>query len=107
MILIGVEAGSTSVRATAFDERGQIVAAAARALTPISPHPGWAELEQSAVFAAVGQAIQELKPNLPETPELLCLTAPTDGLWLLERDGAPVRHAILPTDRRASPYAQE
>jgi len=107
MILIGVEAGSTSVRATAFDERGQIVAAAARALTPISPHPGWAELEQSAVFAAVGQAIQELKPNLPETPELLCLTAPADGLWLLERDGAPARHAILSTDRRASPYTQE
>jgi sugar (pentulose or hexulose) kinase len=107
MILIGVEAGSTTVRATAFDERGAIVAAAARTLTPTSPTPGWMELDQAAVYAAIGQAIQELQPKLPETPELLCLTAPTDGVWLLDRSGAAVRPAILPSDRRAIRYVDE
>lgn len=107
MILIGVEAGSTSVRATAFDERGQIVAAAARALSPVSPEPGWAELDQASVFAAVGQTIQELKPKLPTAPDLLCLTAPADGLWLTAPGGEPVRPALLPTDRRASTYTED
>src|SRR5688572_10736698 len=107
MILIGVEAGSTTVRATAFDERGQIVAAAARALAPTSPQPGWVELDQEAVFVAIGQAIQELKPKLPATPELLCLTAPTDGIWLVDETGSPVRPAILPTDRRAAAFTHE
>ncbi|HET9658983.1 MAG TPA: FGGY family carbohydrate kinase, partial [Thermomicrobiales bacterium] len=107
MILIGVEAGSTTVRATAFDEHGTIVTAAARALTPSSPHPGWMELDQAAVYTAVGQAVQELKPKLPEAPELLCLTAPTDGLWLVDRSGAAVRPAILPSDRRATDYVDD
>jgi erythritol kinase len=107
MILIGVEAGSTTVRATAFDERGQIVAAAARALAPASPQLGWVELDQVAAFAAIGQAIQELRPKLPETPELLCLTAPTDGIWLVDETGSPVRPAILPTDRRAAAFTHE
>jgi erythritol kinase len=107
MILIGVEAGSTTVRATAFDERGAIVAAAARAVSPSSPHPGWMELDQAAVHTAVGQAIQELISKRPETPELLCLTAPTDGLWLVDTTGEPVRPAILPSDRRASAYSED
>lgn len=107
MILIGVEAGSSTVRATAFDERGTIVAAAARALTSSSPRAGWVELDQDAVFAAVGQAIQELKPKFAETPELLCLTAPTDGLWLVDRAGEAVRPAILPADRRSIVYREE
>ncbi len=107
MIFIGVEAGSISVRATAFDERGQIIAAAARTLTPSAPNPGWAELDQESVIAAIGQTIQELKPKLDDTPELLCLTAPTDGIWLVDADGTPVRPAILPTDRRAAGYTEE
>ncbi len=104
MILLGVEAGTNTVRATAFDERGTIVAAAARAVVVTSPHPDWVETDQVELFAAVAQAIQELLPSLPETPELLCLTAPTDGLWLVDAAGAPVRPAILPDDRRAAAY---
>jgi sugar (pentulose or hexulose) kinase len=107
MIFIGVEAGSTTVRATAFDERGQIVAAAARTLTQSTPRPGWVELDQESVVAALGQAIQELKPKLPATPELLCLTAPTDGVWLLDDRGAPVRPAILPADARATEFTAD
>ncbi len=107
MIFIGVEAGSTTVRATAFDERGQIVAASARTLSPSTPNPGWVELDQEPVFAAVGQAVTELKPKIPETPELLCLTAPTDGIWLVDQTGSAVRPAIMPADRRAVAYTQE
>lgn len=104
MILLGVEAGTTTVRATAFDERGNIVAAAARSIHIASPHPGWMETDQSHVRAAVVETIQELIPKLPESPELLCLTAPTDGLWLVDAAGTPIRPAILPTDRRAAAY---
>lgn len=107
MILLGVEAGSTTVRATAFDERGTIVAAAARALTPSSPRPGWSEFDQNAVFAAIGQAMRELRPKLAETPELLCLTGPADGLWLVDATGEPVRPAILASDRRALDFTRD
>lgn len=107
MILIGVEAGSSTVRATAFDERGTILAAAARSIAVTSLHPGWQEIDPEAMFAAVGEAIRELLPKLAETPELLCLTAPTDGLWLLDATGNPVRPAILPSDRRARAYTEE
>lgn len=107
MIFIGIEATSTTVRATALDERGQIVAAAARTLTLSTPHPGWAELDQGAVIAAIGATIQELKPRLTSAPELLCLTAPSDGIWLLDSSGAPTRPAILPSDRRGLSITQD
>lgn len=107
MIFLGIEAGTTTVRATAFDEHGAIVAAAARTLLPTSPNPGWMELDQAAVRIAASQAIQELLPKLPQTPALLCLTAPTDGLWLVDAAGEPVRSAILPSDRRAHAYVDE
>ncbi len=107
MIFIGVEASSTSVRATAFDERGRIIVAAARTLALSTPNPGWAELDQDAVMTAIGQSIHELLPKLTETPELLCLTAPPDGIWLVDAGGAPVRPAILSTDRRAAAFTHE
>lgn len=107
MILLGAEAGPSTVRVTAFDERGTIVAAVARTLATATPHPRWLEIDQDSVHSAVTQAIAELVPKLPETPELLCLTAPTDGLWLVDNLGEPVRSAILPGDRRAIGYTRD
>lgn len=107
MILLGVDVGSSTIRATAFDERGAIIAANATSVTLTSRHPGWQEVEQDVVFAAVGQAIRELLQTLPETPALLCLTAPTDGLWLVDANGLPVRPAIVSSDRRALAYTED
>ncbi|MCA9858129.1 MAG: hypothetical protein KC438_00335 [Thermomicrobiales bacterium] len=102
-----MDAGTNAIRATAFDRAGAIVAAAAKSIEPSRPEPGWVELDQDVVVKALGQAIRELLPKLPEPPELLCLTAPTDGLWLVDARGEPVRPAVLPADRRAVPFSRE
>lgn len=107
MVLIGVEAGFATVRATAFDQRGAILAAAAHTVPIAEPSPGWHELDQDEWYAAVGDSVRELLPRLPATPEMLCLTAPCDGLWLVDEAGRPTHPAILPSDRRSTPIVAD
>ena len=107
MLTIGVDAGSSVVKAAIFDDTGNILKTASRSIAPSHPYPGASEQDIHAVIDAVAQAIQECAASSPATPDLLAITAQGDGLWLVDGDGDPVRPAILWSDTRASDYVEE
>ena len=99
-MIIGVDAGTSVVKAVAFADDGEVLRVAARPTRTLSPAPGHAEQDLEEVIAAVGAVVREVSAG--ETPRLLGITAQGDGLWLLDAAGRSVRPPILWSDARAA-----
>src|ERR1700754_3415437 len=65
MLLLGVDEGTTGVKAALFDERLQPVAEARRDKVNRHPKEGWVEQDGNGVLGAVGGAIGELLADPP------------------------------------------
>jgi glycerol kinase len=64
-LLLGVDEGTTGVKAALFDERLEQVAEARRDKVNRHPKPGWVEQDGNEVLAAVVEAIGELLAEAP------------------------------------------
>ncbi len=99
-VLIGVDAGTSVVKAAAFADDGEVLRVAGRPTRTLTPAPGRSEQELEEIIAAVGAVISEVAAGEPV--ELIGITAQGDGLWLLDADGRQVRPPILWSDARAA-----
>lgn len=102
--IIGVDAGTSNVKAAAFDERGDVVVSAARPTTTTARHPGWAEQDVAAIVAAVGETVREVLAQVGP-PSVLAITAQGDGCWLLDAAGDGAAPGVLWSDGRAGEIA--
>jgi erythritol kinase (D-erythritol 1-phosphate-forming) len=107
MIAIGIEVGSTAVKAAAFDTAGRLLGESSRRLQTRSAAPGLCELDFEEIIAAVGSVIREISVSTGQEAGLLAITGQGDGLWLLDQDGHAVRPPITAADTRAASYVQE
>jgi sugar (pentulose or hexulose) kinase len=105
-IVIGVDAGTTVTKAVAFDPDGVALARAARPTVLDRVGDGRYEQDADAVFGSVVAVLRELRELLPGPVTAVGVTAQGDGLWLLDADGRPVRHAISWLDARATPIVE-
>ena len=60
MSLIGIDMGSSSVKAAAYDENGKFLGAAKREISPIHPAPGLWEQDPEQVWRAASNVLFEL-----------------------------------------------
>jgi len=104
-MLIGVDAGTSVVKAVAFTDEGEAVRVAGRPTRTYSPAPGRSEQDLEEVIAAVGEVVREVSAG--ERVDLLGITAQGDGLWLLDANGYQVRPPILWSDARAAAIVAE
>ena len=104
-MIVGVDAGTSVVKATAFNHEGDVLAVAARPTRTMTPAPGRNEQDLEEIIAAVGEVIGEVSGGEPV--ELLGITAQGDGLWLLDAEGRQVRPPILWSDARAAGIVTE
>jgi xylulokinase len=103
-VYLGMDVGTSGVKAVLVDEAGAIAATASRALTLSHPHPLWSEQDPDAwVSAAIG-AVDDLAASHPhETARVrgIGLSGQMHGATLLGADGVPLRPAILWNDGRS------
>ena len=104
-MLIGVDAGTSVVKAVAFGDDGEALRVASSPLRTSVPAAGRAEQDLEAVIEAVGAVVREVVGR--ESVELLGITGQGDGLWLLDREGRQVRPPILWSDARAARIVTE
>jgi L-xylulokinase len=105
--LLGIDNGGTVSKAALFTLDGKEVAVAARKTELLTPKPGWTERDIDKVWQATAEAIKEVitKSGVP-AGEIAAL-APAghgNGLYLVDKDGNPVRNAIMSMDSRARKY---
>lgn len=105
-IIIGIDSGTSVVKAVAFDFGGRQIASASVPNSFKKGADGSAtqDLDQTwrdCVSALLGLA--EQLPGLKERTAAISVTAQGDGTWLVSRDNRPVMDAWLWLDARAAP----
>lgn len=102
--LLALDVGTQSVRAIVFDLAGDIVAQAQVPIEPyVSPQPGWAEQDPELYWRSLGEACARLweQPQVePAQIDALALTTQRVTMCCLDRDGVPLRPAIVWLDQR-------
>ncbi|MCX4811094.1 carbohydrate kinase [Streptomyces sp. NBC_01239] len=97
---VGIDVGTSTVKAAAFDDSGRELAVAARPVE-LSMHGGFVEQDMDEVYGAVVAVLDELTAGVDGTVELAGLTGQGDGVWLVDGEGRPVRAAASWMDGRA------
>jgi xylulokinase len=103
-VFLGMDIGTSGVKAVLVSEPGAIIAVAARELALSHPAPLWSEQDPDAwVDAAIG-AVDDLSASHPrEVAQVrgIGLSGQMHGATLLGDDGRPLRPAILWNDGRS------
>jgi erythritol kinase len=104
-VLIGIDAGTSVIKAVAFTLEGEQIAVASRPNVYATPGPGHVEQDMLRTWADAAAALRELAetvPDLARRAAALAVTAQGDGTWMSDRDGAPVGGGLLWLDSRAA-----
>jgi len=97
---VGIDVGTSMVKAAAFDSDGRELAVEARPVG-LALHGGVVEQDMEEVYAAVVGVLEALTARVPGPVELGGLTGQGDGVWLVDKEGRPVRPAASWMDGRA------
>jgi len=101
-VFLGIDIGTSSVKAVLVDERESIVAQAAMPLSVTRPRPMFAEQDPHDWWLATVAAIGTLPLRARAAVRALGLTGQMHGATLLDESGKTLRPAILWNDGRSA-----
>jgi xylulokinase len=99
-MLLGLDIGTAGARAVAIDETGVVVASTFAGYDLHAPRPGWVEQDPGDWWRAATQVLAVVVAEIRGEIDALGLTG-QPGCVFVDAAGAPVRPAILGSDRRA------
>lgn len=108
--LLGIDSGLTVTKAVLFDTKGCRRAVSTVRVPRHTPAPRHVERDMEQAWDLTAQAIKNLlDANLPDHGEILGIgvTGHGDGLYAIDDQLRPVRHAILSLDGRAHAILEE
>lgn len=99
---LGLDLGTSSVKAIIMNEQGDVVASHSIPLTLSRPHPQWSEQDPQAWWQATDEAIKQLSRAQPmEQIQAIGLSGQMHGAVLLDAQQNILRPAILWNDGRS------
>lgn len=108
-MFLGIDIGTSAVKAVLMDATGIQVAQASAALDVSSPHPGWSEQDPESWWHAAIEACASLKQETGRSWDAVAgigLSGQMHGAVTLNAAQKPVRPAILWNDSRSAPQCQ-
>ena len=105
-MIIGIDLGTSMVKAALFDRSGDIVAVASRRSSPRAYGNGRIEQDFEEIVSAVSEVVREVCAGRSTPPDAIGITGQSDGLWLLDAQGRGVGRAVSWLDDRGNPYLQ-
>src|SRR5277367_3798438 len=110
MNYLGVDCGTSAIKAVVVDESERVIAASERAYRPDHPRPLWSEQSpevwREALFAAICDLGEQAAPAMAGLRGI-GFSGQMHSAVLLARDDRPVRPAILHNDTRAHLEARQ
>ena len=107
--IVSVDAGTSVIKAVAFDLTGRELGSASRRNTYKQLPDGGVEQDMRRTWrdtAATLQALSERLPGISERVLALAVTAQGDGTWLLDANNEPIHDGWLWLDARAADEAR-
>ena len=106
-LIIGLDLGTSSVRAVLVDMNGSIIREATCSYPLYHPHNGWAEHNGEDWLEASAQVLRSVVQGVPSGQiKAVGLTGQMNGLVCLGKDHKPLRPAILWCDQRSEKQCQ-
>jgi xylulokinase len=105
--LVGIDVGSSAVKAAAYSDAGQLLAAASGAITPIYPAPGQWETDPLDAWRATSQAMQELgaQDALRRDPvRAIAVSASGRENFPADAAGIPLGNGLMGADVRGEEF---
>ncbi|HEY3982794.1 xylulokinase [Cedecea sp.] len=102
---LGIDIGTSELKALLIDGQGEILASAHAALTVQRPHPHWAEQDPEAWWQATQQVVSTLRQQRPDAwaqVRAIGLSGQMHGAVLLDKQGQVLRPCILWNDTRSA-----
>jgi len=103
--LLGIDNGNTFSKAALFDLHGKEIAVANCKADTEYPHPGWTERDMEMLWQSTATAIREVLAKADVRPEEIAGIGNTghgNGIYLLDKQGRPLRNGIQSMDSRAA-----
>ncbi|MEL6151168.1 MAG: FGGY-family carbohydrate kinase [Chloroflexota bacterium] len=103
--LLGIDAGTSLIKSTLYDDSGTKIATTSAKVPVHSPHAGWSEQDMDETWHGVVTTIKDLLEQTAINPADIAVVCPAgqgDGAWMIDADGGPVRPAPLWNDGRAA-----
>lgn len=107
MSYLGLDLGTSGLRALLVDEHGTTLHAVERHYGAAHPHPGWSEQDPGDWITALEDSVAELKAECPAFAGLrgIGVAGHMHGATLLDAEGKVLRPCILWNDTRSSAEA--
>ena len=109
-VIIGIDAGTSVIKSVAFSIDGTQLAAAAIPNSYVTLPNGGVEQDMARTWADAAATLKQLTeqiPNLASRLIAISVTGQGDGMWLVDKHGAPVAPAWLWLDARAVDIVEE
>ena len=105
-MILGIDLGTSVVKATAFDVDGKCLGSAGR--KTVLNHLGNGRIEQDFEFLVgqVGEVVKQVVAETGRTPQAIGITGQSDGLWLVDKQGHATQPAVSWLDDRGNPFLQ-
>ena len=102
--LLGLDVGTSLIKAVVFDLDGTEIASGSQAVAVQSPQPGWTEQDMEDVWAAAAAAMRDALAQTGSAGDIaaLAVAGQGDGAWMIDAQGQPVAPAPLWSDGRAT-----
>ena len=106
--LIGIDLGSSGVKATLIDEFGKIVTIASYPVDLFSKFPGWAEADTKQWWSGLKSTVSKLIDCIDSVDAVSAISVAgmVPAVILLDKNYSPLRFAILQNDARATEEIQ-
>ena len=99
---MGLDVGTTGVKAMAFTPEGKVLARAYREYRELYPRPGWVEMNPNQIWRFTEEVIREIALKTKEDPiKALSLSVLGEAVTPLGRDGEPLYNSITSIDKRS------
>lgn len=106
-MFLGIDVGTSGVKAVLIDENDKLVAQGSGALTVERPHTSWSEQDPDAWWKATVEAVKALPAQHRKAVKAIGLSGQMHGATLLDAADKPLRPAILWNDGRSEAECAE
>ncbi|NPV41935.1 MAG: FGGY-family carbohydrate kinase [Anaerolineae bacterium] len=109
-LIIGLDLGTTALKIALFDKNGKIVAVSTQEYPLLTPQTDYVEVAPQTYWQSFKNGLDDLRKKTefkPEEIKALGFSAQGETLFFLDKNGEPLRNAIVWMDTRAHDEAQE
>ncbi len=103
MVFLGIDAGTTCIKASIISEDGKFIDTVSEDVRLLMPSEDSCELDMTELWESLCKILVKLKENnlqIWKDIKGIGITGQGDGLWAIDKDGVPVGNAILWNDTR-------